>query len=233
VLNDKEKRMVAYHEVGHALVAALQKNTEPVQKITIVPRTMGALGNVLQTPDEEKFMSTRDELLAELNTLLAGRASEEIFFESVSTGAANDIEKATKLARDMVTRFGMSEEFGLMSLESVENQYLTGTRVATCGEQTAAQIDEVVKDMLKTAYQNALKLVSENVEAMNRIAAYLIERETITGKEFMDILNQVKSGDSQDAPNHGNTRQDMTAANGHGDMPQEAEAARDLNSDDL
>jgi cell division protease FtsH len=233
VLNDKEKRMVAYHEVGHALVAALQKNTEPVQKITIVPRTMGALGYVLQTPDEEKFMNTRDELLAELNTLLAGRASEEIFFESVSTGAANDIEKATKLARDMVTRFGMSEEFGLMSLESVENQYLTGTRVATCGEQTAAQIDEVVKDMLKTAYQNALKLVSENVEAMNRIAAYLIERETITGKEFMDILNQVKSGDSQDAPNHGNTRQDMTAANGHGDMPQEAEAARDLNSDDL
>jgi cell division protease FtsH len=178
-------------------------------------------------------MDTRDELLAELNTLLAGRASEEIFFESVSTGAANDIEKATKLARDMVTRFGMSEEFGLMSLESVENQYLTGTRVATCGEQTAAQIDEVVKDMLKTAYQNALKLVSENVEAMNRIAAYLIERETITGKEFMDILNQVKSGDSQDAPDHGNTRQDMTAANGHGDMPQEAEAARDLNSDDL
>jgi cell division protease FtsH len=233
VLNDKEKRMVAYHEVGHALVAALQKNTEPVQKITIVPRTMGALGYVLQTPDEEKFMNTRDELLAELNTLLAGRASEEIFFESVSTGAANDIEKATKLARDMVTRFGMSEEFGLMSLESVENQYLTGTRVATCGEQTAAQIDEVVKDMLKTAYQNALKLVSENVEAMNRIAAYLIERETITGKEFMDILNQVKSGDSQDAPNHGNTRQDTAAANGHGDMPQEAEAARDLNSDDL
>jgi cell division protease FtsH len=224
VLNDKEKRMVAYHEVGHALVAALQKNTEPVQKITIVPRTMGALGYVLQTPDEEKFMNTRDELLAELNTLLAGRASEEIFFESVSTGAANDIEKATKLARDMVTRFGMSEEFGLMSLESVENQYLTGTRVATCGEQTAAQIDEVVKDMLKTAYQNALKLVSENVEAMNRIAAYLIERETITGKEFMDILNQVKSGDSQDAPNHGNTRQDTAAAPNYGGMPQETKA---------
>ncbi len=198
VLNDKEKRMVAYHEVGHALVAALQKNTEPVQKITIVPRTMGALGYVLQTPDEEKFMNTRDELLAELNTLLAGRASEEIFFESVSTGAANDIERATRLARDMVTRFGMSEEFGLMSLESVENQYLTGTRVATCGEQTAAQIDDVVKAMLKTAYQNALKLVRENIEAMNRIAAYLIEKETITGKEFMDILNQVKSAQDQD-----------------------------------
>jgi cell division protease FtsH len=178
-------------------------------------------------------MNTRDELLAELNTLLAGRASEEIFFESVSTGAANDIEKATKLARDMVTRFGMSEEFGLMSLESVENQYLTGTRVATCGEQTAAQIDEVVKDMLKTAYQNALKLVSENVEAMNRIAAYLIERETITGKEFMDILNQVKSGDSQDAPNHGNTRQDTAAAPNYGGMPQETEAVNGSYHSDL
>ncbi|MBP5291383.1 MAG: ATP-dependent metallopeptidase HflB, partial [Lachnospiraceae bacterium] len=146
-----------------------------------------------------------DELLAELNTMLAGRAAEEIFFESVSTGAANDIERATKLARDMVTRFGMSEEFGLMSLESVENQYLTGTRVATCGEQTAAQIDEVVKDMLKTAYQNALKLVRENIEAMNRIAAYLIEKETITGKEFLTIMNQVKSEENQGTPAASNT----------------------------
>ena len=192
VLNEREKRMVAYHEVGHALVAALQKNTEPVQKITIVPRTMGSLGYVMQTPEEEKFLNTRDELLAELNTLLAGRAAEEIFFRSVSTGAANDIERATKLARDMVTRFGMSEEFGLMSLESIENQYLTGNRVLNCGEETAAQIDVVVKKMLKEAFANAKKIIAANTAAMDRIAAFLIEKETITGKQFMQILHEVQ-----------------------------------------
>ena len=192
VLNDTEKRMVAYHEVGHALVAALQKDAEPVQKITIVPRTMGSLGYVMQTPEEEKYLNTKDELLAELNTLLAGRASEEIFFKSISTGAANDIERATKLARDMVTRFGMSEEFGLMSLESIENQYLTGTRVSNYGEETAAQIDTVVKEMLKTAYVHAKEMIAANVDAMDRIAAFLIERETITGKEFMNILGEVQ-----------------------------------------
>ena len=192
VMNESERRMVSYHEVGHALTAALQKNTEPVQKITIVPRTMGSLGYVMQTPEEEKFMQTQAELEAELVTLLAGRAAEEIFFDSVSTGASNDIEKATKIARAMVTRFGMSEEFGLMGLETIEGQYLDGRAVMNCGDETAAKIDGVVKDMLKKSYEEAKRLISENKDAMNRIASFLIERETITGKEFMNILHQVQ-----------------------------------------
>ncbi len=166
IMNDKEKRMVAYHEVGHALAAACQKNTEPVQKITIVPRTMGSLGYVMQTPEEEKFLMTQNELEAEMVTLLAGRASEFLFFESVSTGATNDIEKATKIARSMVTRFGMSEEFGLMGLETIEGQYLDGRAVLHCGERTAAQVDDVVRRMLKEAYEKALKLIEENRPAM-------------------------------------------------------------------
>ena len=192
VMNETERRMVSYHEVGHALTAALQKNTEPVQKITIVPRTMGSLGYVMQTPEEEKFMQTKAELEAELVTLLAGRASEEIFFDSVSTGASNDIERATKIARAMVTRFGMSEEFGLMGLETIQGQYLDGRAVLNCGDETAAKIDIVVKDMLKKAYAQAKELIGSNKDAMNRIAGFLIEKETITGKEFMAILNQVQ-----------------------------------------
>jgi len=193
IMNDKEKKMVAYHEVGHALAAALQKDAEPVQKITIVPRTMGSLGYVMQTPEEEKFLMTKAELEAELTTLLAGRAAEEIFFASVSTGASNDIEKATKVARAMVTRFGMSEEFGLMGLETIEGQYLDGRAVMNCGDETAAMVDGVVKQMLKESYDKAKEMLNKNQNALKRIAAFLVEKETITGKEFMRILREVQN----------------------------------------
>lgn len=188
VMNEKEKRTVAYHEVGHALAAALQKDTEPVQKITIVPRTMGSLGYVMQTPEEERYLMTQAELEAELVILLAGRASEALFFDSVSTGAANDIEKATKLARSMVTRFGMSTELGLMGLETVQDEYLMARTVMNCSDQTAARVDQVVKNLLDEAYSRARQLLDENREAMERIAAFLLEKETITGKEFMQML---------------------------------------------
>ena len=193
IMNEKEKKMVAYHEVGHALAAALQKDAEPVQKITIVPRTMGSLGYVMQTPEEEKFLMTKAELEAELTTLLAGRAAEEIFFDSVSTGASNDIEKATKVARAMVTRFGMSEEFGLMGLETIEGQYLDGRAVMNCGDETAAMVDGVVKQMLKESYDKAKEMLNKNQNALKRIAAFLVEKETITGKEFMKILREVQN----------------------------------------
>ena len=192
VMNETEKRMVAYHEVGHALATALQKHTEPVQKITIVPRTMGSLGYVMQTPEEEKFLMTKLELEAELVTMLAGRASEEIFFESVSTGAANDIEKATKLARSMVTRFGMSEEFGLMGLETIDSEYLTARAYMNCADETSAKVDMVVKKMLEEAYAKAKELLSANKDVMHKIAAYLVRKETITGKEFMQLMEEAK-----------------------------------------
>ncbi len=192
VMNDSEKRMVAYHEVGHALATALQKHTEPVQKITIVPRTMGSLGYVMQTPEEEKFLMTKDELDAELVTFLAGRASEEIFFDSVSTGAANDIEKATKLARSMVTRFGMSEEFGLMGLETIDSEYLAARSYMNCADETSAKVDMVVKKMLEDAYAKAKELLSANKDVMHKIAAFLVKKETITGKEFMQLMEEAK-----------------------------------------
>ena len=192
VMNDGEKRMVAYHEVGHALATALQKHTEPVQKITIVPRTMGSLGYVMQTPEEEKFLMTKDELDAELVTLLAGRASEEIFFDSVSTGAANDIEKATKLARSMVTRFGMSDKFGLMGLETIDSEYLTARSYMNCADETSAKVDMVVKKMLEEAYAKAKELLSANKDVMHKIAAFLVKKETITGKEFMQLMDEAK-----------------------------------------
>ena len=192
VMNDNEKRIVAYHEVGHALATALQKHTEPVQKITIVPRTMGSLGYVMQTPEEEKYLMSKDELDAELVTLLAGRASEEIFFESITTGASNDIEKATKLARSMVTRFGMSEEFGLMGLETIDSEYLTARSYMNCADETSAKVDMVVKRMLEEAYKKAKELLSANKDIMHRIAAFLVKKETITGKEFMQLMEEVK-----------------------------------------
>ena len=192
VMNEKEKRTVAYHEVGHALAAALQKHSEPVQKITIVPRTMGSLGYVMQTPEEERYLMTQAELETELVTLLAGRASEELFFESVSTGASNDIEKATKLARSMVTRFGMSKEIGLMGLETVTDEYLMARTVMNCSDDTSALVDRVVKQMLDDAYAKAKSLLDENREVMHKIAGYLFEKETITGKEFMKLLKEVK-----------------------------------------
>ena len=191
-MSSQERKIVAYHEVGHAMVAALQKNTEPVQKITIVPRTMGALGYTLQTPEEEKFLQTKDELVAKIKTYMAGRAAEEIVFHSATSGAANDIEMATRIARAMVTQYGMSEEFGMMSLESVENRYLDGRPVLNCGEETAAQIDKVVQKMIKDAYLEATQLLEENREILDRISDYLYEKETITGKEFMKIFREMK-----------------------------------------
>ncbi len=191
-MSDQERRIVAYHEVGHAMVAALQKNTEPVQKITIVPRTMGALGYTLQTPEEEKFLQTKEELIAKINTYMAGRAAEELVFRSATSGAANDIEMATRIARAMVTQYGMSEEFGMMSLESVENRYLDGRPVLNCGEETAAQIDRVIQQMIKTAYADAMRMLEENREILDRISDYLYDKETITGKEFMKIFREMK-----------------------------------------
>jgi len=191
VLSQEERRIVSYHEVGHALVSALQKDTEPVQKITIVPRTMGALGYVMNVPEEEKYLNSEAELRAMLVQFLGGRAAEKIVFNTVTTGAANDIERATKLARAMVTQYGMSEEFGLMALENIENQYLSGRAVLNCADVTAAGIDTVVKETLKDAYQQALQLLSENRRALDEIAAFLIERETITGAEFMDIFHRI------------------------------------------
>ena len=192
ILSKEERRIVSYHEVGHALVSALQKDAEPVQKITIVPRTMGALGYVMQVPEEEKFLNTKKELQAMLVGALAGRAAEELVFDTVTTGAANDIEQATRIARAMVTQYGMSEKFGLMGLETQENQYLTGRTVLNCGDATAGEIDQEVMRILKEAYAEAKRLLSENRDAMDKIAEFLIEKETITGKEFMRIFRQVK-----------------------------------------
>lgn len=191
IMNEEERRIVSYHEVGHALVSALQKDSEPVQKITIVPRTMGALGYVMQTPEEEKFLNTKKELEAMLVGFLAGRAAEEIIFETVTTGASNDIEKATQIARSMITQYGMSEKFGLIGLESVQHKYLDGRAVSNCGEATAAEIDLEVMKMLKDAYEEAKRLLLENRDALDKIAAFLIEKETITGKEFMKIFREV------------------------------------------
>ena len=192
ILGKEEKRMVAYHEVGHALITCLMKNAEPVQKITIVPRTMGSLGYTMQVPEEEKYLLTKDELITKIVTLLGGRAAEEVVFHTVTTGASNDIERATKLARTMVSQYGMSETFGLMGLESVESQYLDGRSVLNCSDQTAAKLDDEVNKMLKEYYAKAKELLSENMECLDSVAEYLIDKETITGKEFMDIVNRVK-----------------------------------------
>lgn len=192
IMSKEERRIVSYHEVGHALVSALQKDAEPVQKITIVPRTMGALGYVMQTPEEEKFLNTKKELEAMLVGALAGRAAEEIVFDTVTTGASNDIEQATKIARAMITQYGMSKKFGLIGLESVQHRYLDGRPVMNCGEATAAEIDTEVMGMLKKAYEEAKRLLTENRETLDKISAFLIEKETITGKEFMKIFREVK-----------------------------------------
>ena len=199
ILSEKEKRTVAYHEVGHALITALEKNSEPVQKITIVPRTMGSLGYVMQVPEEEKYLMSKDELLARITTLLGGRASEEIVFDTVTTGASNDMEKATELARAMITQYGMSDKFGLMSLESVEDKYLSGRSSLNCSDVTAAEIDTEVKTLLKECYAKAKALLLENRDVLDKIATYLYEKETITGKQFMEIYNQVKNSDSEDS----------------------------------
>lgn len=192
ILSREERRIVSYHEVGHALVSALQKDAEPVQKITIVPRTMGALGYVMHVPEEEKYLNNKKELEAMLVGFLAGRAAEEIVFDTVTTGAANDIEQATRLARAMVTQYGMSEKFGLMGLATQQDQYLTGRTVMNCGEATAAAVDDEVMEILKRSYEEAKRLLSDNREIMDQIAEFLIEKETITGKEFMQIFRKCK-----------------------------------------
>ncbi|MFV0399117.1 MAG: ATP-dependent zinc metalloprotease FtsH [Oscillospiraceae bacterium] len=192
VLNPKEREMVAYHEVGHALVTALQKNATPVQKITIVPRTMGSLGYTMNAPEDERYLYTKDELMAQINTLLGGRAAEIVQFGVSTTGAANDIERATKLARSMVTQYGMSDKFGSMGLESTENQYLDGRNVATCSERTTAVVDDEVRGIIEECQQSAVRLLEENREALDKISAYLLEKENITGDEFMTLLNECR-----------------------------------------
>ena len=192
ILSAVEKKTVAYHEVGHALITALEKNAEPVQKITIVPRTMGSLGYVMQVPEEEKYLMTKDELITRITTLLGGRAAEAICFDTVTTGAANDMEKATALARAMVTQYGMCDSFGLMSLEKNEDTYLTGRTSLNCSDQTATKIDNEVNALLKVCYERAIKLLTENKDVLAKIADYLYEKETITGAQFMEIYNEVK-----------------------------------------
>lgn len=189
ILSDKEKRLVAFHEVGHAMAAALQKNTQPVQKITIVPRTMGALGYTMQMPEEEKFLMSKEEILEQITVLLSGRAAEEVQFNVETTGASNDIERATELARNMVSMYGMSDKFGMMGLESLQNRYLDGRPVQNCANETAAQIDGEVQKILDSCHEKALKLLHENMDKLRRIAEYLIEKESISGKEFMELFN--------------------------------------------
>ena len=192
IMSQKERRIVSYHEVGHALISAVQKNSEPVQKITIVPRTMGALGYVMQVPEEEKYLNTKAELHDMIVGLLGGRAAEELKFETVTTGASNDIERATAIARNMVTQYGMSSKFGLMGLATVESQYLEGRAVLNCSDVTAAAVDEEVRLIMEECYNEAKAILSENMEAMDMIADYLIREETITGKEFMELYRQAK-----------------------------------------
>ena len=194
ILSVQERRIVSYHEVGHALVSALQKDSEPVQKITIVPRTMGALGYVMQVPEEEKYLNTQKELEAMLVGYLGGRAAEEIVFDSVTTGASNDIEQATKVARAMITQYGMSKKFGLMGLATQENQYLNGRAVLNCGDNTATEVDHEVMELLRVSYEEAKRLISSHRKALDKIAAYLIRKETITGKKFMIIFRAVEKG---------------------------------------
>ncbi len=216
ILSPQERKIVSYHEVGHALVNALQKDAEPVQKITIVPRTMGALGYVMQVPEEEKYLNTQKELEAMLVGCLGGRAAEEIVFDTVTTGAANDIEQATKVARAMITQYGMSQKFGLMGLASQENQYLSGRAVLNCGDDTATEIDHEVMQLLHYSYEEAKRLLNEHREALDKIAGYLISRETITGKEFMKIFRAVEKGleipeNLEDLPDEVQTTADKTA----------------------
>jgi cell division protease FtsH len=190
VMSETERKVVAFHEVGHALAAAKQKHTQPVQKITIVPRTMGSLGYTMQMPEEEKYLMTKDEILAEIVILLAGRSAEEVVFNQVTTGASNDIERATSLARSMISQYGMSDSFDMMALESVQNRYLDGRPVTTCGDLTIAQLDKEVLEVIKSCHAKALDIIKTNREALDKISDYLITRETITGEEFMKILNE-------------------------------------------
>lgn len=230
IMSQEERKIVSYHEVGHALVSALQKDSEPVQKITIVPRTMGALGYVMQTPEEEKFLNTKKELEAMLVGLLAGRAAEEVVFDTVTTGASNDIEKATNVARAMITQYGMSEKFGLIGLESIQNRYLDGRPVSNCGQETASEIDQEVMKMLKEAYEEAKRLLTEHRRSLDEIADFLIEKETITGKEFMEIFHKVE-GIDPDAPKKEEVRIGMNPVEGDNFVMKQAETSPEIPSE--
>ena len=225
IMSKEERRIVSYHEVGHALISAVQKNSEPVQKITIVPRTMGALGYVMQVPEEEKYLNSKAELEAIIIGLLGGRAAEELKFESVTTGASNDIERATALARNMVTQYGMSERFGLMGLATVESQYLEGRAVLNCSDVTAAAVDEEVRKILETSYREAKRILSENMDAMDVIADFLIKQETITGKEFMKMFNDVRA--KRDG-GQGETAEEQTASEEDAASEEETGAASEV-----
>ena len=227
VMSDKERKIVSYHEVGHALVSALQKNTEPVQKITIVPRTMGALGYTLQTPEEEKYLETKDELLAKITTYMAGRAAEVLVFNSVTSGAANDIENATKIARAMVTMYGMSDKFGMMCLATVQNQYLEGGAGLICGENTASQIDDEVLSIINSSYAEAMKLLDENREILDSISDYLYQKETITGKEFMKMFRDMKGLPDPDEEKDGEESKEQE--NAQNDAQKDTTSAADPN----
>ena len=231
ILGKEEKQIVAYHEVGHALVMALQKESEPVQKITIVPRTMGALGYTMQRPEEEKDLNKKDEMLADLVSFFGGRAAEEIKFHTVTTGASNDIERATAIARAMVTQYGRSEEFGLIGLESITNRYLDGRPVMNCAESTAAKVDEVVMGILKDAYKKALYLIRDNMDILDEAAQFLIEKETITGKEFMEIFNAKKENSEQEEED---SREDASSSTTE-DEPAQEQPSEDMekNSQDM
>ena len=230
IMSQEERKIVSYHEVGHALVSALQKDSEPVQKITIVPRTMGALGYVMQTPEEEKFLNTKKELEAMLVGLLAGRAAEEVVFDTVTTGASNDIEKATNVARAMITQYGMSEKFGLIGLESIQNRYLDGRPVSNCGQETASEIDQEVMKMLKEAYEEAKRLLTEHRRSLDEIADFLIEKETITGKEFMEIFHKVE-GIDPDAPKKEEVRIGMNPVEGDNFVMKQTETSPEIPSE--
>lgn len=232
ILSQKEKKIVAYHEVGHALIAALQKNAEPVQKITIVPRTMGSLGYVMQVPEEEKYLMSQEELVADIVTFCGGRAAEKLVFDSVTTGASNDIEKATAMARSMVTQYGMSDAFGLIGLESIENRYLDGRPVRNCGEETSGRIDKEVMRILKECYDKAEGLLRENRDVMDEIANYLFEKETITGKQFMEIFRRVKGipepeedsqKDEEEKPSYAKALAELTDSSGEQDIQSSAD----------
>ena len=214
------------------MAIAVQKNTEPVQKITIVPRTMGALGYTMQVPEEEKYLMSKEQMLSELVTLFGGRAAEEVVFNSVTTGASNDIERATQIARAMVTQYGMSERFGLMGLESVQNRYLDGRAVMNCSDATGALIDEEVKEMLKVAYDKAKKIIEDHREVMDEIAEFLIEKETITGKEFMEIFHEVE-GIDPDAPKKEEARIGMNPVEGEGFVMKPADDIDDAHNADV
>ncbi len=232
VLNDKEKHIVAYHEVGHALIAALDKNSEPVQKITIVPRTMGALGYTMLVPEEETYLKSKKELETMIVGLLGGRAAEEIVFDTVTTGASNDIERATAIARAMITQYGMSEKFGLMGLAKIENQYLSGRAVMDCGDDTATEVDQEVMKMLKESYEKALTTLRENRDALDQISEYLIEKETITGKEFMDILRKIKGWEAPEEEKSGDNDAGEKPAEENPEKEQEADKTVTISADD-